>query len=417
MVPLATWSPFGMSQGFAGSPVSLASLGSPSVVVSLWGRVSVSSILPGVSPFGVASGFPCVSLSIWFPLSFLVAYAFSSSFSSVDASISSVSFLGVFLRMVASASVLCSPLVWFCVPALLLILSVRAALFLASVFSSLRPLHPAFRFFLVWGLAGSSPSLPRSDLSSLSDGVALWDESFASVGSFIFSGFLVGLCILLTGSLFLFLSPGFFSGHFLSFSIRVCPSGSLFSFVLLHAFVSFSVGYCLSLLPFLGSPCFYRSGLLRCFAFVILFLLGFPREDCAGSFSVHLGFLSMFFLGSPVSFSAPFLLLLLPGLLRVLLPFLSHVLCLGVCAPWVVALLFGVHSSHLPVLLLSSLRAVQFPWAWGRLSLVFPVVSLVIFPFRIFSLFRQNTYLQNKKHTLTCQGGTGCYRFNYQPGS
>ena len=33
------------------------------------------------------------------------------------------------------------------------------------------------------------------------------------------------------------------------------------------------------------------------------------------------------------------------------------------------------------------------------------------------NLFRQNTYLQNKKHTLTCQGGTGCYRFNYQPGS
>ena len=24
---------------------------------------------------------------------------------------------------------------------------------------------------------------------------------------------------------------------------------------------------------------------------------------------------------------------------------------------------------------------------------------------------------KNKKHTLTCQGGTGCYRFNYQPGS
>ena len=33
-------------------------------------------------------------------------------------------------------------------------------------------------------------------------------------------------------------------------------------------------------------------------------------------------------------------------------------------------------------------------------------------------LFRQNTYLWNKKHTLTCQGGTGCYRVvNYQPGS
>ena len=36
---------------------------------------------------------------------------------------------------------------------------------------------------------------------------------------------------------------------------------------------------------------------------------------------------------------------------------------------------------------------------------------------RFIYLFRQNTYLQNKKHTLTCQGGTGCYRFNYQPGS
>ena len=33
-------------------------------------------------------------------------------------------------------------------------------------------------------------------------------------------------------------------------------------------------------------------------------------------------------------------------------------------------------------------------------------------------LFRQNTYLRNKKHTLTCQGGTGCYRaVDYQPSS
>ena len=33
-------------------------------------------------------------------------------------------------------------------------------------------------------------------------------------------------------------------------------------------------------------------------------------------------------------------------------------------------------------------------------------------------LFWQNTYLRNKKHTLTCQGGTDCYRaVNYQPGS
>ena len=45
------------------------------------------------------------------------------------------------------------------------------------------------------------------------------------------------------------------------------------------------------------------------------------------------------------------------------------------------------------------------------------LTNLVDFFHDMFSLFRQNTYLQNKKHMLTCQGGTGCYRFNYQPGS
>ena len=35
-----------------------------------------------------------------------------------------------------------------------------------------------------------------------------------------------------------------------------------------------------------------------------------------------------------------------------------------------------------------------------------------------YSLFPQNTYLRNKKHTLTCQGGIGYYKaVNYQPGS
>ena len=32
-------------------------------------------------------------------------------------------------------------------------------------------------------------------------------------------------------------------------------------------------------------------------------------------------------------------------------------------------------------------------------------------------LFRQNTYLQNKSIRSPAKGGTGCYRFNYQPGS
>ena len=203
-------SPFGMSQGFAGSSVSLASLGSPSVLVSLWGRVSVllsstffvCGCLLRFSPFEVASGFPWVSLSrSGFRFPFWWVPPFSSLFSSVDVSVSSLSFLGVFPRLAASVSVLCSLLVWFCVPALLLSWSVRAAFFLASAFSSLRALHPAFQFFLVWVLAGSYPSLPCSDLSSHRDGAALWDESVALVGSFVvFSRFLVDLCVLLPGS-------------------------------------------------------------------------------------------------------------------------------------------------------------------------------------------------------------------------
>ena len=37
---------------------------------------------------------------------------------------------------------------------------------------------------------------------------------------------------------------------------------------------------------------------------------------------------------------------------------------------------------------------------------------------KIVDLFQQDTYLRNKKHMLTYQGGTGCYRaVNYQPGS
>ena len=49
--------------------------------------------------------------------------------------------------------------------------------------------------------------------------------------------------------------------------------------------------------------------------------------------------------------------------------------------------------------------------------------ALIIFYFRLFCLwyvrlFRQNTYLRNKKHTLTCQGGNWFYKaVNYRPGS
>ena len=54
--------------------------------------------------------------------------------------------------------------------------------------------------------------------------------------------------------------------------------------------------------------------------------------------------------------------------------------------------------------------------SFARLK-VHEVLSIAPFFFFKKYLFRQNTYLQNKKHTLACQGGTGCYRFNYQPGS
>ena len=139
-------------------------------MVSLWDSVSVllsstsfvCGCLPGFSPFGVASGFPWVSPSIYFPLSFRWFPPFRPRslrltfhlFSLFPWCLSAVSGLGLhslFPSCVVS------------VPALPLSLSVRAALFLASVFSSLRPLHPAFQFFLVCILAGSSssPLLPR----------------------------------------------------------------------------------------------------------------------------------------------------------------------------------------------------------------------------------------------------------------
>ena len=84
-------------------------------------------------------------------------------------------------------------------------------------------------------------------------------------------------------------------GSFLDTSFR-SPSGcglrGLFPFVLLRAFVSFSVG--VLLLTFLDSPRFGRSGLLCCFVFPVLFLLGFPRGVSVGSFCVRLRFPSMF---------------------------------------------------------------------------------------------------------------------------
>ena len=109
-----------------------------------------------------------------------MGYDFSSTFSS---NASSISFLGIFPLLKASVSVLCSfgpcsssDLVRTC-----------SSLPCFSIFLP-SPLLPAFWFFLVCILVGSSSSrlLSRSDLSSLCDGVALWDESVDLVGSFAF---------------------------------------------------------------------------------------------------------------------------------------------------------------------------------------------------------------------------------------
>ena len=148
------------------------------------------------------------------------------------------------------------------VPALLLVLSVHAALFLASVFSALRPLHPTFRF-LVCFLAGSFSSslLPRSDLSSLCDGVALWDESVDSVGSFAFFSGAFSRPLYTTGwfrcrSLPLFSSSSFldFCGFFFPSSHLCCVWACSFSrlcapwFVVLLYAILFSTFVCFALI-------------------------------------------------------------------------------------------------------------------------------------------------------------------------
>ena len=80
-----------------------------------------------------------------------------------------------------------------------------------------------------------------------------------------------------------------------------------------------------------------------------------------------------------------------------------------------------VLRSHSVSLFLDDTTALSYlrnQGGWGRTHSTLNSVAQAILRFcEDNQLFRQNTYLQNKKHTLTCQGGTGCYRFNFQPGS
>ena len=206
------------------------------MVVSLRGHVSVFFVLSllclwlssGFSPLGVDPGFCFESFSrslFHFPFWWGTSFRPRSlrrrlpplqSLSLMSSAVSGLGLSSVFPSRMVS------------VPTLLLILSVHAALFLASVFSSLRPLHPEFQFFLVCVLAGSSSRLlPRSDLSFLRDGVALWNESVDSVGSFAFFSWSFSRTLYTTGWFCCRSLPLFSTSSFLDFCEFFFPSSHM----------------------------------------------------------------------------------------------------------------------------------------------------------------------------------------------
>ena len=182
------------------------------MVVSLWGCVSVflsstsssAVTLPAFHPLGLPLAF-FSSLSL-----FLLSASFwwfppLSLFSSVDVpSLLSPSLLSFHGRCPRSLFfVPLFPDLWFMSLLFFLCACPHAALFLPSVFSSLRPLHPAFRLFLVCFLAVFFLLTFAASFGSrfLRDGVALWNESLASISSFAcFSESFSGLCTLLAVS-------------------------------------------------------------------------------------------------------------------------------------------------------------------------------------------------------------------------
>ena len=189
-VLFATWSPFGTSQGWL-FPLYRSVLWFLSRIRLLLGRLSVQfscdsleSAVPLAtwSPLGMRQDFArsLFRFPFWWGMT-LVRVLFACLFCLFSLFPWCLfAFSGVDLRSVFPSHVVSVPA--------LLILSICVALFLASVFSSLRPLHPAFRFFLVCVLAVFVFFTFAASFRSqfIHDGVALWDESVDSVGYFAF---------------------------------------------------------------------------------------------------------------------------------------------------------------------------------------------------------------------------------------
>ena len=71
--------------------------------------------------------------------------------------------------------------------------------------------------------------------------------------------------------------------------------------------------------------------------------------------------------------------------------------------------MFNIITLHVNIILIVSFVSFTlFIFSFFLFCFLLSLAFFSLFPFSVcvsFSLFRQNTYLQNKKHTLTCQVG------------
>ena len=207
-------------------------------------------------------------------------------------------------------------------------------------------------------------------------------------------------------------------------SVPLLPSSVFSCFSSLSLFSPLFVFYCFLLCLFFSSSSFLSSSYSTVFSFVSSSL---PSSSVffASFFSSAIASFFLSFWCHFIAFFLAYLFILLHSLFLC-----SSLSSFGFLFPLSV---ISCSFFHFPFACFTVLELgnLAFRFFLSLLLSLF-VRSVIRFPFsRLFSLpvsppllfqcslylFRQNTYLQNKKHTLTCQGGTGCYRFNYQPGS